>query len=44
MSTAGGLLLGIERAAALDYQCTQIYTTNSRTWNISSDSLDNVQE
>lgn len=44
VSTIGGLIKGIERAALFGYQCTQIYTTNSRTWNINSVSHENVQE
>ncbi len=34
VSTIGGPIKGIERAAELGYQCTQIYVTSSRTWKI----------
>lgn len=44
VSTLGGLVKGIERAAALGYQCTQIYTTSSRTWDIGAICLDDIQE
>lgn len=44
VSTIGGLIRGIERAATQGYQCTQIYTTNSRTWKVSCANYENVQE
>lgn len=39
----GGIAKGIERAALLGYQCTQIYTTNSRTWNIKDTNYNNLK-
>lgn len=42
--TIGGIDKGIRRAAELGYQCTQVYTTSSRTWNIGAISTINVCE
>lgn len=44
VSTLGGLKQGIERAAALEYQCTQVYITKSRSWDIGSINIDNLEE
>lgn len=44
VSTIGGIAKGIDRAALLGYQCTQIYTTNSRTWNVDDTNLNNLKK
>lgn len=44
VSTLGGLKQGIERAAALEYQCTQVYITKSRSWDIGLINFDNLEE
>lgn len=44
VSTIGGLVKGIERASKLGYQCTQIYATNSRTWDVGAPCSDDIQE
>ena len=44
MSTIGGIAKGIERASKLGYQCTQIYATSSRTWNVGTPCSDDIQE
>ena len=44
VSTIGGIGKGIDRAALLGYQCTQIYTTDSRTWNVDDANLNNLKK
>lgn len=44
MSTIGGIIKGIERAEKLGYQCTQIYTTKSRSWDIGDACSENLLE
>lgn len=34
VSAIGGLQKALERASKYEYDCTQIYTTNSRRWNV----------
>lgn len=44
VSTIGGLVKGVQRAAGMQYQCTQLYTTHSRSWDVGAADINFRQE